>query len=299
MFMKNHNPINRLVAEINCVCPVQAVLGESPCWDYRSQELYWLDIKSSCLHVYLPESGSCQSWDLPSRVCSLDVPHKDWLPPSSMQGKSFIVCGDTGLAWLGIEEKSIHIHPISVSNPEKDIPHNRFNDGKMGPDGRYWAGTMDENEELESGRLYAFNPDGSFDELDSGYKVTNGPAFSPDGTTVYHTDSARREVYAFDIKTDGSLVHKRTLIRYAENDGCPDGMTTDKEGNLWIAIWDGARIEKVSSGGECLGAIRIPTGRPTSCIFAGPDCSEMFVTSASIGLENDALAGGLFRVVIK
>lgn len=285
-------------ADIDCVWAAQATLGEGPCWDYRSDRVLWIDIKGARLHAFSLRNGSRQSWDLPIRLCSLDVPHTNWVPPPSLSGEAFITCGDAGLAWLGLEKNTAHVIPLS--NPERDQPRNRFNDGKMGPDGRYWAGTMDDLEELVSGRLYTFSPDGSFAMMDDGYRVTNGPAFAPDKATVYHTDSACREIYAFDIKTDGNLVRKRTFIHFDEIDGYPDGMTTDNEGNLWVAMWDGGCIQKVSSAGERLGAIRIPTPRPTSCVFTRPDCSEMFVTSARIGLKNgDDLAGGLFRVGLK
>lgn len=281
---------------IECVWLAQAILGECPCWDYRTGRVLWLDIKSTKIYAYSLVDKSCQIWNSPTRICSLDVPCSGWSPPKPfLPLTSFISCGDAGLAWLNLDGEAVQI--FSLSHPENDSLSNRFNDGKIGPDGRYWAGTMDDSEEFETGRLYAFQPDGSFNILDDGYRVTNGPAFAPESGTVYHTDSARREIYAFDLEPDGSLIQKRLFFRFVDNDGCPDGMTTDHEGNLWVAIWDGARIEKISPQGKRLDAIRIPTPRPTSCIFTKPDCSEMFVTTASIGLKGDDLfAGGLFRI---
>ena len=292
------SPTNLVQASIDCVWEAGAILGESPCWDHRSDRLLWLDIKGLRLHAYSPRKELQQTWELPARICSIDVPGDHWLPPRALSGEAFIACGDFGLAWVGLQATTTQLIPLS--QPEHDQPRNRFNDGKMGLDGRYWAGTMDDREELVTGRLYAFHPDGTFVILDEGYRVTNGPAFSPDKTTVYHTDSACREIYAFDNKSDGTLGRKRVLIRFGEHDGYPDGMTTDQKGNLWVAMWDGACIYKVSSAGERLGAVCIPTRRPTSCIFSEPDCSEMFVTSARIGLKNDDhLAGGLFRIGLK
>jgi xylono-1,5-lactonase len=200
-----------------------------------------------------------------------------------------------GFGWLGLEDDAVEIVP--VAHPERDRPENRFNDGKVGPDGRYWAGTMHGREEHATGSLYAFCADGSHTVLDRGYRVTNGPAFSPDGSVVYHADSAQQEIYAFDLAADGTLANKRTLRRFDADEGHPDGMTTDRSGNLWIAMWDGARVQRLSPEGAPLGAIPIPTRRPTSCAFAGSDGAQMFVTSASIGLsDGDCLAGGLFRV---
>ena len=145
------------------------------------------------------------------------------------------------------------------------------------------------------GSLYAFSADGTYAVLDTGYRVANGPAFSPDGSVVYHTDSARREIYAFDLARDGALENKRAFVRFAEGEGRPDGMTTDRTGNLWVAMWDGARVEKLSPEGTRLATVPIPTRRPTSCTFVDSDCTEMFVTSASLDASSeDSLAGGLY-----
>jgi xylono-1,5-lactonase len=236
-----------------------------------------------------------QSWTLPSRLCSLDVPSVDWSSPSGLLGEVFIGCGDVGFAWIALEDDAVEI--VEVVHPERDQSDNRFNDGKTGPDGRYWAGTMHEPEESATGCLYAFSADGTYAVLDSGYRVANGPAFSPDGSVVYHTDSVRQEVYAFDLAGDGLLENKRVFVRFADGEGHPDGMTTDRHGNLWVAMWDGARVEQLSAEGARLGTVSIPTRRPTSCTFVDPDCTEMFVTSASVGASSeDSLAGGLFHV---
>lgn len=283
-----------LSVEAECVWPARARLGECPCWDARSGRVFWVDIKRAALHAFRSVDGTRQTWALPARVCSLDVPPAGWRPPEQLTGVPFVGCGDMGFAWIGVAGDAVEI--VTLVHPERDQRGNRFNDGKMGPDGRYWAGTMDDAEERATGRLYAFRPDGSFAVLDSGYRVSNGPAFSPDGSVVYHADSARREIYAFDLDSDGALSGKRRLVRFAEGEGHPDGMTTDREGNLWVAMWDGARVENVSPEGARVGSIPVPTAKPTSCTFADPDCTEMYVTSASIGLrEDDGLAGALFR----
>lgn len=280
---------------IECVWPARAVLGESPCWDNRSSRLVWLDIKGAQLHAYRLADAGTQSWELPCRMCSLDVPCISWHPPASLRGDLFIGCGDRGLVWIGLAGNTTKVIP--VVHPERDRPENRFNDGKMGPDGRYWAGTMHDAEELTTGSLYTFRPDGSYRVQDHGYRVANGPAFSPDRSIVYHSDSARQEIYMFDLGSDGQLANKQVLVRFADGEGYPDGMTTDRAGNLWVAMWDGGRLEHVSPAGKRLGVIPLPTKRPTSCVFTDVGCSEMFVTSASIGTgSSDRLAGGLFRI---
>lgn len=272
----------------------RARLGECPVRDRRYGWLLWLDIEGAALYAFEP-GGALRAWSLPERICSFDVPRPGWQPPAALAGRPFVGCGDSGLAWIGVGDEEVVIAPIA--DPERDRPENRYNDGKFGPDGRYWAGTMHRREEAPTGSLYAFGPDGGCAILGRGYRVSNGPAFSPDGKTVYHADSPRGEVYAFDLTADGGLSRERTLLRFAEDEGKPDGMTTDCEGSLWIAVWDGGRVEKVSPEGTRLGAVEVPTLRPTSCAFVDDECTEILVTSASVGVpDTDELAGRSFRV---
>jgi sugar lactone lactonase YvrE len=207
-------------------------------------------------------------------------------------------CGDLGLVWIGLGDAGVDLVPIA--NPEQGLPHNRYNDGKMGPDGRYWAGTMHEAEMDATGTLYAFRPDGGWSVLDRGYVIANGPAFSGDGTIVYHADSAARTIYAFDLCANGALAGKRTFVRFEEGDGFPDGMSVDDDGNLWVAMWDGGRLEMIEPTGARRGIVELPIQRPTSCVFAEPDGQQLFVTSARRGVQGDEPApGGLFSVRLR
>jgi len=287
----------RLCAEVECVWPARAILGEGCCWDPRTNRVFWVDIEGARLYALSVGQGSRQMWTLPCRLGSVAVPTPHWLPPVDLGPDPLLACGDLGLMWLGLRGPDVEARPIA--NPEGHLPGNRFNDGKMGPDGRYWAGTMDQFEARASGSLYAFSNDGSVTRLDSGYRVTNGPAFSPDGRVVYHADSALRVVYAFDLAPRGLIENKHVLVQFAPGEGCPDGMTTDAQGNLWIAIWDGSRIEKISAQGERIGHIQMPTSRVTSCAFIDPNETVMYVTSARVGLpDTDRLAGGLLKVTL-
>ena len=254
-----------------------ARLGECPRWDPRSERLFWVDIRSAELHALQPCQGKRQTWKLPYRALfagradrGLELP-----PHRNAGGEMFVGCGDLGLAWIAVEDDAVRM--AEVGNPERDQSENRFNDGRMGPDGRYWAGTMHEPGELATGSLYAFRADGTYDVLDRGYRVTNGPAFSPDGSVVYHSDSARAEVYAFDLTGDSPLDNKRVFVRFA-GEGHPDGMTTDRHGHLWVAMWDGGRVERLSPGGASPGErFRFPPAdrpRARSWIPTAPRCSS-------------------------
>lgn len=284
----------QITAEVSCIWPAHAILGEGPCWDASARKLYWTDIKAKRLYAYSPKEDRKETWQLPCRVGSVALPPPAWAPPPELGGTILLACGDRGLMWL---ELAGDAKIVVIAHPEAHLPENRFNDGKIGPDGRYWAGTMHDPEIKATGSLYAFSPDGEVMLLDSDYRVTNGPAFSPDGRTVYHTDSALQKVYAFDLLADGGLANKRVLVRFGPGDGYPDGMTTDCHGNLFIAMWDGSRIEKISPHGTRLGHIEMPTPRITSCTFADDASKILYATSASVGLpESDQLAGSLFEI---
>ncbi len=282
-------------ADAACLWPAGAILGEGPVWHRGEGKLYWTDIKGSRLLAYRPENDVREEWRLPCRIGSIGVPAPDWTPPQELAGTPLLACGDAGLMWLGLRGPDVATIPIA--DPEAHLPENRFNDGKIGPDGRYWAGTMHDPETDATGNLYAFMPDGETALLDTGYRVTNGPAFSPDGRTVYHNDSALQTIYAFDLNPDGTLRNKRVFHQFGPEEGYPDGMTTDCAGNLWVAMWDGARVEKISPQGVRLGHVTVPTPHVTSCAFQGDDETVLYVTSAKIGLDApDSFAGALFRI---
>jgi sugar lactone lactonase YvrE len=271
---------------VRCVADVHAVLGEGPVWVEREQALYWLDIKGRKI-FRLDDNQSLREWPTPLRVGSL--------APRSAGG--FIGGTEDGIALIDPDSDRFEI----VARPEEALPNNRFNDGKLDRQGRFWAGTMDDEERQASGTLYRVGADLRCTAVDGGYKVTNGPAFSPSGELMYHSDTARQLTYVFDVDPQGNATNRRTFLRFNEGDGYPDGMTVDSDGCLWIAFWDGWCIRQFSGDGELLQTVEIPVARPTSCAFGGPNLDRLYVTSARIGLDEEALAmqpnaGGLFML---
>jgi sugar lactone lactonase YvrE len=271
---------------VHCVADVHAVLGEGPVWVEREAALYWVDIKGRKI-FRLGKSGERTEWPAPYRVGSL----------APRAGGGFIGGTDEGIAAIDLDSGSFEI----LANPEERFPDNRFNDGKVDRRGRFWAGTMDDKEQQASGTLYLVEPGPEVRAIDGGYRVTNGPAFSPAGDVMYHNDSARQVTYAFDIDSAGNTGNRRVFLQFGEGDGFPDGMTVDSEGCLWIAFWDGWSVRRYSPGGEWMETVRMPVARPTSCAFGGPDLDRLYITSASIGLNETASgmqpnAGGLFMM---
>lgn len=276
-------PPNKREGPVRCVADVAAVLGEGPVWVEREGALYWVDITGRKI-FRLEESGERTEWDTPVRVGSL-IPRR---------GGGFIGGTDRGIALIDVERGKFDV----VCEPESGRPSNRFNDGKTDRQGRLWAGTMDDEERQSSGALYRVGADLHCDRVDDGYKVTNGPAFSPDGTVMYVTDSALQTIYAFDLDVSGAASGKRTFAQFGEGDGYPDGMTVDSDGNLWVAFWDGWCLRRIAPSGETVERIAMPVQRPTSCAFGGRELDRLYVTSATKGLTGEALrmqpcAGGL------
>ena len=271
-------------SNVQCVADVHAVLGEGPVWVARETALYWVDIKGRKI-FRLSEDGEFTQWPTPFRVGSI----------APRRGGGLIAGTDQGIAEIDLLSGRLQV----LFNPEEDYPDNRFNDGKVDRSGRFWAGTMDDQEREASGTLHRFDSELDWTAVDTAYKVTNGPAFSPDGRLMYHNDSGRQVTYIFDLDEAGSASNRRTFLQFGEGDGYPDGMTVDAEGCLWIAFWDGSCVRRFSPGGELLQKIEMPVSRPTSCAFGGPNLDRLYVSSASIGIDETALtmqpnAGGLF-----
>ena len=271
---------------VRCVADVGAVLGEGPVWVARDAALYWVDIKGSKI-FRLEHSGEISQWDTPFQVASL----------APRQGGGFIA--GTRLGFAKIDLDAMRFEPFA--HPEADRATNRFNDGKLDRIGRFWAGTMDDEEKAASGALYCLDADRNWTRADDGYRVTNGPAFNRRGDLMYHNDSARQLTYVFDVDEAGAATNRRTFASYGEGDGYPDGMTVDSEDCLWIAFWDGWCVRRFSPSGKRLAEIALPVQKPTSCAFGGAGLDRLYVTSASIGLGASALeeqpcAGGLFML---
>lgn len=274
---------------VACVWQADALLGEGPVWVEETQSLYWVDIKGQRIHRLSLPDGRRTTWEIGQAVGSL----------AQRREGGFIIAAQDGFQLTDAEFGQRR----SLGHPEARLPTNRFNDGKCDAQGRFWAGTMDNHERQPTGSLYRLDADGTCSTMDTGYVVTNGPAFSPDGSTLYHTDTFARTIYAFDLSTDGSLSAKRPHIRIPDDEGYPDGMTVDGLGRLWVAHWGGWRVSCFAPDGQPLGHVRLPVAQVTSCAFGGPDMESLYITSASVGLSADErrlqpLAGGLLAVPV-
>jgi sugar lactone lactonase YvrE len=192
-----------------------------------------------------------------------------------------------------------------LPEPEGEHPETRFNDGSVDPAGRFWAGTMLEGSEgwkEAPGNLYRLDRDRTFTCMNRGFAISNGIGWSPDGKTMYLTDSPRQVIYAYDYDLlTGDIEHRRPFIQTPGEASVPDGLTIDGEGCIWSARWGGWRIIRYDPQGKQERAIALPVQYPTSCTFGGSALDELYITSASNKLNaqkrlEQPFAGDLFRI---
>ncbi|MCS4503638.1 SMP-30/gluconolactonase/LRE family protein [Arhodomonas aquaeolei] len=260
-----------------------AALGEAPLWLPAEDAVLFVDIRGACIYRYRRRDCDVTRWRLPEACC--------WLVART-DDDGFVAGLRTRVVHLRLGHNDVEI-VRELAAPESEDPGNRFNDGKAGPEGRIWAGTMDDAETRASGSLYRLDA-GGMTAVDSGYVVSNGPAFSPDGGTLYHTDSFAGRIYAFDLRPDGRVENRRVHIRLPSSEGVPDGMTCDAEGALWVAHFGGGLVSRFTPDGRRERRIGMPVRCITSCTFAGPALDELYVTTARP--DGEGTGGGLYRL---
>lgn len=263
-------------------CARRDLLGEGPLWSDREKALYWVDIVGQRVSRLMLDGNRVDSWDIPEMI--------GWVI-ERRDAPGFVVGLRSGFAYLSLDP--FRIDPIA--DPQPDLPGNRMNDAKADAAGRLWAGTMPLDGEAPTGGLYRLDPDGRVATMDRGYRIANGPAISPDGRWLIHTDSALRKLYRFALHVDGTLGPREDFLRFRDAWGTPDGMTFDAEGGLWIACWGGSQVARFAPDGVLDRVIRLPASQITSCTFAGEALDRMFVTSAAIGVDEPE-GGALFEV---
>jgi sugar lactone lactonase YvrE len=266
----------------------KATLGEGPAWDTKTSTLYWVDILEKRVHFHRgDENGFIQLDEMPGCL----APCKN--------GKLIVAACASFLELDPATAKQTVL--ATVTKPD----NNRFNDGKCDPAGRFLAGTMNMDEKSPTGALYSF--DGTqVTRLLGNIRISNGLAWSPDYKTFYYIDTPTREVKAFDYDlSTGQIANPRVVITAPESFGWPDGMTSDTEGSLWIAMWGGKQVTRWNPNtGQLLEQVLLPAKNVTSCVFGGENLNELHITSARVGLDKADLAtyrhsGSLMRMKTK
>jgi sugar lactone lactonase YvrE len=265
----------------------RCLLAEGPVWDAKRKTICWIDILNGIIHQYSPGEKKHNAVEVHQMIGSF----------AFCTDGNIIAALQNGFAFIDRETGEIKM----IADPESHLPNNRFNEGKCDPAGRFWAGTMAFSEMPGAGNLYAMHKDLQQTKKIKAVTVSNGMAWSADYKTFYYIDSPTRRVVAYDYDNpSGHISNKRTIIKIAKQDGFPDGMTIDNEGMLWIAHWDGWQVTRWDpESGKKLYSVKMPVAKVTSCTFGGEDFTDLYITSAKIGLAEDALiqqplAGSLF-----
>ncbi|WP_421853574.1 SMP-30/gluconolactonase/LRE family protein [Oricola sp.] len=264
------------------------MLGEGPSWHPRRNELWWLDIENGVLNAWSDETGHRVVFKADYRVGCYGFTASDDLVLGTERGIE---------RWHSATGRFDLLHA-----PEPD-GRTRFNDGKVDPMGRFWAGTMplaEEDFDKPLGNLYRFDPDGSLHTMETGLTISNGLDWFADGKTMILTDTKRLRIYAYDFDmATGAISSRREFIRTDPDHGIPDGLTIDADGDIWSAGISGGCLLRYAPSGALKEKIDIATASPTSVAFGGPALDRLYVTSARFHLkpgEEDRLAGSLAMI---
>lgn len=270
-----------------CALEARAALGEGAVWCDRDSLLWWVDINAPALHRFDPVFGTDRNWPMPEPIGCLAL----------SADRRIVVALASGLAWFDPETEVLQ----SFLAIEADQPGTRLNDGRCDRQGRLWVGSMTRGTPSPCGTLYRCTSTEATPML-TGIQVPNCTAFSPDGGTMYFTDTPTNRILVFDLDlAGGTLTNGRDFASLPPHRGLPDGATIDADGGLWVAHWDGWRISRFRPDGALDRSIRLPVPRPTCLAFGGDDLRTLFVTSARAGLDDETLAraplsGGIFTL---
>jgi sugar lactone lactonase YvrE len=263
--------------DITVFSDIACELGESALWDDRNARLYWVDITGQRVYARDWAGGETRALATPTTVGSVAL----------RAGGGVVAALRHGIAFGDVDKGTLE----TVRALEEDLDGNRFNDGAVDPRGRFWLGSMDLAEKEPTGAFYGVHPDLTVTRAFGGIICSNGPAWSPDGRTVYHVDSPRRLVTAYDFEPDaGTVGQGRVFVSDEGNAWYPDGVTVDAAGFVWNCKWGGGRVVRYAPDGTVDRVLPVPVPLATRCAFAGPDLDLLAVTSARIGLDAGTLA---------
>ena len=264
-----------LIAQIPCA----NILGEGVQWNHREQAVWWTDIKSSKIFRYHLATQDLQTWDTPEAVGCFAFAEND---------ERILLALASGFAWFDKNSGAVEW----IAKPEAHLVGNRLNDGRVDRQGRFWNGSIVEQKNTpdQSAGLFCLDADGNTTQHLSGLTISNSLCWSLDSTKLYHADSPSHQikVYDFDAQT-GTLANGKVFVQTSDNVE-PDGSCVDADGHLWNAEWGGQRLVRYNPEGRQVFEFKTLVSQPTCMAFGGDDMSLLFVTSARIGLSDDALA---------
>jgi L-arabinonolactonase len=272
--------------EITCLAVPKCSVGEGPVWDVQSASLFWIDILEKRVHR-LSLDGQTASWAVPQIIGSMAI----------RRGGGAIAALASGVHTLDFETGQCQ---LLASSPDLN-DQVQLADGKVDRRGRFIVGSSDRGMKEARGKLYVLDPGATaLRQVDNDIFLANGPCWSPDDRTLYHADSIRKLIYAYDYDIDAGVVSRRRPFASTEElGGIPDGATVDTDGCVWSAICEGGKIVRFRPTGEIDRVIEMPVKLPGSVMFGGPRLDRLFVPSLSpafMGRNADPLDGSLYVV---
>ena len=264
--------------KFSIVCDHVSILGESPIWDEIYQRIYWVDIESKSLHAWSYIDNQKLEWNFDHRICAISL----------TKNNDILLCGfEKYFAFYNIKTKNVQ----KIQN-QINLPKNvRFNDGKTDGFGRFWCGTMSEDSPSKAdGAIYIVDKKLEIHKIFDGVHISNSLTSSPDNKYIYYADTFKKQIYKVDLSLDISKIKSAEVFVDNTNlKGFPDGSTTDINGHLWNAEWNGGQVIEYNLNGNIQNRIEVPMKKPTCCAFGGPNMDILFITSAmdNSSIKND------------
>ncbi|NHF58934.1 SMP-30/gluconolactonase/LRE family protein [Flavobacteriaceae bacterium TP-CH-4] len=275
------------IGQATILLKTRSVLGEGPVWDWKKQRLWWVDIEGNLLHELDPITKKHRYWSFDEMIGAA-------VPAENGQ---LLLALESGLATFSPLTGELMALGV-LENSDREM---RFNDGKVGPEGNFWIGSMHKKLAPKTGNLYCVDTNWKVSLKIPETTISNGMVWTTDQCSFYYIDTAAHEVWKFDYdSTTSEIKNKRVAFSVPEHLGGADGMTIDAEDMLWIAHWGGQCIRRWNPiSGEVLEEVAVDAPHVTSCCFGGKDFDSLYITTARSGLSDAQLkeypqSGGLF-----
>lgn len=269
--------------DVDVLLPATLELGEGPVWDDRAGALWFVDILDGAVHRFDPGLGTHDAWRCDRLIGALAL--TDVLAGEDAAAGRALLATERGFERWRLGEPA----PTEICTVDAADPDIRMNDGKVAPDGSFWAGTMSMRGDERRGALHRLDGDGGVERLIDGLTLSNGLGWSPDGAWFYLIDSPCRTVTRYRIDDRGRPIEPTVLVDTSPFDGLPDGLTVDADGCLWVCFWGGGVVRRFDADGAHVADHPVPVANPTSCTFGGAALDRLFVTTARFGLSTDEL----------
>jgi sugar lactone lactonase YvrE len=256
--------------------------GEGPVWDPGPGLLRWVDLYAGDVLSLAPRTEHVQRAHVGTVAAAL----------RPRVGGGLVVAVERGFCLLGADEAEPH--PLGEVWTDPTV---RMNDGGCDLQGRFYCGSMAYDAAPGRGALYCLEPDGAVRRVLDDVTISNGIAWSRDGTQVYYVDSPTRRVDVFDFDPDsGAFTDRRAAVEVDPDDGMPDGITLDSEGGVWVALWGGGAVHRYTAEGRLDEVVDVGPRQVSACTFGGDRLDELFITTSREGLPPDEqpTAGALY-----